>query len=306
MTPTVASLTRAELGARLAGPGLRLQTGAFVARVTSPIGTVADGIALLYPDYPLRDDAPFADFHIALTRPAGPRRWFRPQVKFLYDGAAIFRPLPLDQAFPMFEWGLNWCVASRAHSYLVIHAAVVEKNGRAAILPAPSGSGKSTLCAALVHNGWRLLSDELAMIRLADGMVEPLPRPISLKNAAIGIIGDYVQGTVFSRLVSDTVKGTVAHLKAPSDSVARAAECALPAWVIFPKYEAGAAPVLAPLGRAGAFMQLAANAFNYTVLGHAGFDALGGVIERAGCYSFTYSALDDALDTFAQLARAPA
>lgn len=30
---------------------------------------------------------------------------------------------------------------------------------------------------------------------------------------------------------------------------------------------------------------------------------MGGVIARAGCYSFTYSALDDALATFAQLAR---
>ena len=300
---TVSSLTRAELGKRMAGPGLCLQTGAFVTRLSSPIGEVADGIALLYADYPLRDDAQFADFHVALTRPRGLRRWFRPQVKFEYDGGSMFRPLPLDQAFPMFEWGLNWCVSSRAHSYLIIHAAVVEKDGRAAILPAPPGSGKSTLCAALVHHGWRLLSDELAMIRLADGLVEPLPRPISLKNASIGIIRDYVEGTVFSRLVHDTVKGTVAHLKAPAASVARAGEPAIPAWVVFPKYEAGAAPLLAPMGRASAFMQLAANAFNYTVLGQAGFEAMAGVIDRSGCYSFNYSKLDDALAAFAALAR---
>ena len=300
---TISSLTRAELGKRMAGRGLRLQTGAFVTEVRTPIAAVADGIALLYADYPLRDDARFADFHIALTRPAGPRRWFRPQVKFEYDGGSMFRPLPLDQAFPMFEWGLNWCISSRAHSYLIIHAAVVEKDDRAAILPAPPGSGKSTLCAALIHHGWRLLSDELAMVRLHDGMVEPLPRPVSLKNSSISIIRDYVRDTVFSRLVHDTVKGTVAHLKAPAASVARAAEPARPAWVIFPKYAAGSAPLLAPMDRAGAFMQLAANAFNYTVLGQAGFDALGDVIEQSACYSFTYSALDDAIATFAQLAQ---
>ena len=299
---TVSSLTRAELGKRMAGRGLRLQTGAFITQVQSPIAAVADGIALLYADYPLRDDAQFADFHVALARPRGLRRWFRPQVRFEYDGGSMFRPLPLSQAFPMFEWGLNWCVSSRAHSYLVIHAAVVEKNGRAAILPAPPGSGKSTLCAALVHHGWRLLSDELAMIRLSDGLVEPLPRPVSLKNASIGIIRDYIGGAVFSPPVHDTVKGTVAHLKAPAASIVRAAEPARPAWVIFPKYEAGAAPLLAPLGRAGAFVQLAANSFNYTVLGQSGFDALGGIIDQAACYSFHYSALDDALATFAQLA----
>ncbi|MBZ2206118.1 HprK-related kinase A [Massilia soli] len=303
---TVASLTRAELGKRMAGPGLRLQTGAFITQVRTPIASVADGIALLYADYPLRDDAQFADFHIALSRPPGLRRWFRPQVRFEYDGGSMFRPLPLDQAFPMFEWGLNWCISSRAHSYLVIHAAVVEKDGRAVILPAPPGSGKSTLCAALIHHGWRLLSDELAMIRLRDGLIEPLPRPVSLKNASIGIIREYVRGTVFSRLVHDTVKGTVAHLKAPGASVARAAETARPAWVVFPKYEAGTAAVLAPLAKAGAFMQLAANSFNYTVLGQAGFDALGDVIDQSACYSFTYSALDDAIATFARLAQDPA
>lgn len=303
---TVGSLTRTALGQRLAGPGLRLQTGAFVTELRSTIASVADGIALLYADYPLRDDALFADFHLALTRPRGLRRWFRPQVRFEFDGVSVFRPLPLAQAFPMFEWGLNWCVSSRAHSYLIIHAAVVEKNGHAAILPAPPGSGKSTLCAALIHHGWRLLSDELAMVRLADGMVEPLARPVSLKNASIGIIGAYVPGAVFSRAVLDTNKGTVAHLKAPGASVARAAEPARPAWVIFPTYTAGAAPTLAPLRRADAFMQLAANAFNYTVLEQAGFDALGDIIDQSACYRFSYSALDDAIETFAQLAEAPA
>ncbi|RJG23255.1 HprK-related kinase A [Massilia cavernae] len=299
---TVSTLGRAELGRRLAGPGLWLQTGAFVTRIRSPIDAVADGIALLYADYPLREDAGFADFHIALTRPGGLRRFVRPQVSFEYDGNVAFRPLPLAQAYPMFEWGLNWCVSSRAHGYLIIHAAVVEKEGRAAILPAPPGSGKSTLCAALVNNGWRLLSDELAMLRLEDGMLVPLPRPVSLKNGSIRVIGDYVPGAVFSRPVTDTTKGTVAHMKAPPDSIARALEPARPAWVIFPKYEAGAAARLERAGKAEAFMQLAANAFNYTLLGRQGFDALASIIGQSDSYSFSYSALDDALDTFARLA----
>lgn len=299
---TVASLSPAELRRRLARQGLSLRTGAFVHRITSTVPELATSISLLYADYPLAGDADMADFHLGFRRSAGLRRWLRPQVHFTHDGLAPFVPLPLDQATPMFEWMMNWCVSSRAHSYLMIHAAVVERDGCVAILPAPPGSGKSTLCAALVHRGWRLLSDELALVSLADGMVVPLPRPISLKNASIDVIRRYVPGAVFSRPVHDTVKGTVALLKAPAASIASAALAARPAWVVFPKYEEGAAASLAPIAPARAFMQLAGNAFNYSLLGPAGFDALAGVIDRCDSYEFRYSVLDEAIAVFSALA----
>lgn len=298
---TVASLSRAELGQRLGAGGIHLQTGGFVTCVKSPIASVADGISLMYADYPLVDGAEFADFHISLTRAGGLRRWFRRQVRFDADGTSPFLPLPIDQAFPLFEWSMNACVSSRANGYLIIHAAVVEKNGQAAILPAPSGSGKSTLCAALVTRGWRLLSDELALVRLDSGDLEALPRPISLKNASIDIMRGYAPGAVFSREVRDTVKGAIAHMKAPAASVARAGETARPAWIIFPQYQAGAAAALAPVAPARAFMDLAGNAFNYSLLGADGFAALAGLIDACSLYKFTYSALDDAVDVFSRL-----
>ncbi len=299
---TVSSLSRAELGRRLGGAGIHLQTGAFVTCVKSPIATVADGIGLLYADYPLVDGAEFSDFHISLAPAGGLRRWWRRQVLFDADGASPFLPLPIAQAFPLFEWSMNACVSSRANSYLIIHAAVVEKDGLAAILPAPSGSGKSTLCAALVTRGWRLLSDELALVRLSDGTIAALPRPVSLKNASIDIMRRYAPDAVFSPEVRDTVKGAIAHMKAPADSVARALESARPGWIIFPQYRAGAAATLEPVAPARAFMDLAGNAFNYSLLGVAGFDALAGLIDASGLYAFSYSSLDDAVDVFARLA----
>lgn len=300
---TVGQLSRGELDRQLAGPGLRLGTGRFTTCLRSAIPSVADGIHLLYADYPLRPADGFADFHLQLTRPRNLRRWLGPQVTLLYDGRSLFKPLPLDQAFPMFEWGLNWCVSSRANRYLIVHAAVIEKGGRAAILPAPPGSGKSTLCAALVgRGGWRLLSDELTLLRLDDGQIVPLPRPISLKNGAIDVIRDYVPDSVMSRPVTDTVKGTVAHVKAPAASVAQAADTADPAWVVFPRYEAGAALQAVPLARAETFMQLAGNCFNYSLLGAEGFTALGDLVEQSAGLRFTYSVLDEALAYFDVLA----
>jgi len=294
-------LSARQLTSRLADDGLYLETGRFVTRIQSSIPSVAHGLGLLYGDYPLQQAAQFADFHLRLARPANGRRWFRPQVVLFQDGNSRFRPLPLAHAFPMFEWGLNWCISSRAHDYLMLHAAVVEKDGRAAILPAPPGSGKSTLCAALVHNGWRLLSDELTLVRPQDGHVLPLPRPISLKNGSIALMRDFLSDPVFSPAVIDTHKGTVAHLKAPTDSVLRHAETALPAWIIFPRYEAGADAVLTAVGKASAHVRVAKNAFNYSLLGGRGFDTLADLIDRCDSHEFRYSRLDDALATFERL-----
>lgn len=298
---TVGSLGRRELGARLRGPGLRLQTGPFVTCIRSTLAPLIDGLGAMYADYPVLDDGALADFHVRLSGSRGLRRLVRPQVHFHYDGMAPFQPLPLAQVFPMFEWAMNWCVSSQAHSWLVIHAAVIEKGGCAAILPAPPGSGKSTLCAALVNRGWRLLSDELTLVRLDDGRIDPLPRPVSLKNASIDIIRDYAPQAAFTRPVADTVKGTVAHMRASSDSVARALEPAQPAWIVFPQWRHNAPAALQAVPQARAHMRLAENAFNYSLLGEAGFQAVARLVGQARTFDFSYGRLDDAVAVFERL-----
>lgn len=273
-----------------------------VSRIHSKLALVANGIALQYADHPVEPDDGFADFNVHVKSPAGIRRWFQPQVLFQFDSNTPFSPLPAAQAFPMLEWGLNWCVSSYCNQYLCIHAAVIEKNGRAAILPAPPGSGKSTLSAGLICRGWRLLSDELTLIDPSTGRIIPLVRPVSLKNASIDVIRRFSPDSVFSPGVKDTVKGTVAHMKPPIESVRRAFEPAQPGWMILPRYQAGAPARLAPLSKGQAFMQLAENAFNYSLHGRRGFETLANLIDTSGCYEFTYSRLEEAVDVFETLA----
>ncbi|MBI3708307.1 MAG: HprK-related kinase A, partial [Proteobacteria bacterium] len=291
----LADLPPDEPGDRLRGRGLFLRTGPFTIRLKSIIPDVIAGIGLLYADYQIAESEDFADFHVEAAPPSNLRRWFRPQVQFRFDGQAPFLPLPREHALPMLEWGLNWSISSYAHQYMIIHAAAIERGGRAAILPAPPGSGKSTLCAGLVHRGWRLLSDELCLVVPGDGKLVALARPINLKNQSIDVIGRFVSEAVFSRPAHDTAKGTVALLRAPGDSVARSAETAMPAWVILPKYVPGAPATLERRSKAETCIELGINAFNYSVHGAVGFDALGALIDRCDCYTFTYSSLDDAV-----------
>lgn len=233
------------------------------------------------------------DFRIDIASPSLLRRWFRPQVNFNFDGVRPFKPLPINQAFAMFEWGLNWVIANHAHQFAIVHAATVEKNGRGYIFPGAPGSGKSTLCAALVCRGWRLLSDEMALISLSDGLIWPIPRPVSLKNASIEIIRKFEGGAVLGDIVADTAKGNIAHMRPPKASVMASKVPAAPFAVVFPTYRAGAKTEYLEISKGQTLMRLAENCFNYPVLGAAGFNCLADAVEQSRCHTAVYSELDD-------------
>lgn len=293
----------------IAGSGLRLAVGPFTVRLQSSLDKLAADIRLMYGAYPVSTQT-FADFHVRVDRPFGLRHWLRPQVNFTQDGRTPFKPLPLVQSFAMFEWGFNWCVSSQCHQYLIIHAAVVERGGMALIMPAPPGSGKSTLCAGLAARGWRLLTDELALISLEQpGEVIALPRPVSLKNESIEVIRRFAPQQVIGPIAHDTAKGTVAHMAAPEESVRRGGETALSRLLIFPKYRPGSSTQIAPRQKAVSFMELADQSFNFNVLGKLGFNALRQVLDNCDCYDLSYSELDEVipeLDALMDKRRQPA
>lgn len=294
--------TPAELRQALARGELTLRTPPFVVRLASDLPRVAEDLMLLYPWAELGERDEFADFHLQVLREKGLRGWLKPQARFYADGDPAFSPLPATQAFHMVEWGLNWAVTSLAHQYLVYHAAALERGGRALLLPAPPGSGKSTLTAALAHRGWRLLSDELSLLEPASGQVFGMARPVNLKNAAIDVIRRFAPQAVLTRPVADTLKGTLALMKAPDDAIARVREPAQPAWIISPRYEAGSPTLLMPTDKAHMLLLLAEQAFNYDVHGRAGFEMTADLVERCACFELVYADLDDAIARLAALA----
>ena len=279
----------------------------FSVRLRSNVATLARDLSLIYADFELANDGVFADFHVGIEQRRSISTGLRSEVRFFLDERPFFVPLSPAQSFAGLEWGLNWCVTSTAHQYLIFHAAVIEKNGRTALLPAPPGSGKSTLCAGLVMSGWRLLSDELALYDMAEGLVYGMARPINLKNRSIDVIQSFAPQAEMTVPVPNTSKGTVALLRPPRESVLRAREPARPSWVILPQYRPRAAAELTPYSPAKTFMLLAEQAFNYQIHGRQGFEAVGRLIDQTRTYQFVYSQLADAVATFNGLAegRAP-
>lgn len=295
------TLSFETLASWLAQGRLGLRTGPFTFRIASKEAVVAENFRLLYAHHPVIDNPPFADFHVAVVRPLSLRRWLRPQVDFRLDGYAPFLSLPAPQAFALLEWGMNWCIANHAHQYLLLHAAVLARGDDAVLLPAPPGAGKSTLCAYLAHRGWRLLSDELALIDPASGRVFGLARPVNLKNAAIDVIRDSLPQAVLNTPVPDTKKGTVAHLAPPAGAVAEVDRPARLRWIVTPRYRADSALYTERIPRPEALAMLIDNAFNYDVLGAAAFTALADLVSHAPALDLCYARLDEAGEWFQAL-----
>jgi HprK-related kinase A len=291
---TIGTLSPARLASQLSGEGLAVRCGPLLLRLGTSLPELVDPIGLLYADYPLADPSVLPDFDARVEPLSRWRSPIRPAACTVVDGRAVFDPFRRNQALPMFEWVMNWCFFTRPNQYLLLHAAVVERGGRGLILSGQPGAGKSTLAAALAFEGWRLFSDELAVMAPGQRLLVPLPRPIGLKNASIEIIRRRYPEAVIGPSTVETRKGTVAHVRPPAESLARVDEPAVAAWIVFPTFEAGIQAEVRPVSRAEALLRLADEAFNYSLLGVAGFETLAAVVGGCACFDIRYGSLDDA------------
>ncbi|MCG8505412.1 MAG: HprK-related kinase A [Sphingomonadales bacterium] len=256
-----------------------------------------------YSHYAIADADEVADFALTVRNTGGWRRWVRRQSMPDVDAPAPFVPLPERHATIMLEMGLNWMVATRAMRYLIVHAAVVERDGRALVIPGDSGQGKSTLCAALASRGWRLFSDEFAFFDLENGTVVPYPRPISLKNESIEVIRNFAPELTITETLTGTPKGTVAYIRPKADWVARGEEPAEPAAIVAPHYKADARLRTTPKIAGDLFMELATSSVNYDRFAARGFEGVGKLVAGIRGIELHYSALDDAVEAAEALIR---
>ncbi|HYX63000.1 MAG TPA: HprK-related kinase A [Burkholderiales bacterium] len=297
----VGELSRAELAHRLRGDGVHLCTGAFTTHLVIELPGLVEEFGEMYGGYPIEAPPQIDDFRVRVAAPSLLRRYVRPQAQVWVDGASLIEPLAREHAYPGLESSLNLGVATLDVAPLLLHAAVLERDGRALVMPAPSGSGKSTLCAALAWRGWRLLSDEMAVFSFESGRLLPNPRPISLKNEALRTISDFEPRARFSRLYRGTNKGDVAYMAPPPNALAGLHEEAGPGQVIAPVYRSGSPTVLRRVEKAAAFRWLVDNSVNYASLLRTGYDLLTGFIEACDLYSLTYSSLNEAIELIGRL-----
>lgn len=221
------------------------------------------------------------------------RRFIKPIVQFESNFRVPFKPLPASQSYALLEWGLNWCLATGHFNHLLLHAAVLVKDGQAILFPAMPGSGKSTLTTWLGLNGWNVYSDEMAVIDPDTGTVQPMYRPVCLKNQSIDLVRQWSPDAILTPVCHDTAKGSVAHFKAHTWQAFASFSPARIVGVVFPKYDASVSePNVYIVDKLQTFESFYTNAFNYHVLGQASFDILTKVVNRIQGFEVHYSSLD--------------
>lgn len=287
-----------------AAEGLKYQVGPFNICLKTNIPQFVDTFVKMYAPLTYLSEPCVFDFHTRVVRQRGIRGWFRPQAVFAVDSVKPFEPYPYTHAYPLAEWGLNWCIGLSAHQHVMLHSAVLEYKGKAIILPALPGSGKSTLCSALMLRGWRLLSDEFGLLEPESGQLIPIPRAIPLKNKSIEIIRDYDDNAILGPVFEGTRKGDVAHLAPTESSFKRQNEKVYPAFVVFPQYRPEIRCKLIAQDKSSAFTRITKNSFNYYLSGESGFKVLSRVIQDCDCYAIQYNSLDDAVDALTELLEA--
>ncbi len=251
---------------------MTLACGPVTFRIGSDWAAPIKALDALYSDYP-KPQSTIPHFTVRLEATRWWRRWIAPSIAISGD----FRlpevaPLALGMGLLAAEMAMNLQVALGDRRFLLIHAASVEKDGKALILTGESGSGKSTLAAMLALKGWRFIGDEFALIEPATGLIYPFPRPTSLKNDAIAAILALAPADRFGPLLRDTPKGDLRHLVPPSDAIARMHEPARPTLLLYPRF--GAKAAVRDVGKAENFVRLTQASTNYVALGETGFQAL--------------------------------
>lgn len=270
------------------------QVGPVGFRVGSAWRAPIDALRQLYAGYPAPEGG-ICDFTVRLEPEQPWRQWVKPSVAirgdYMLPDAA---PMALGHGLLAAEMGMNLQMALGQKRHLLLHAASVEKDGRALILTGESGAGKSTLAALLGERGWRLMGDEFALLDLVSGALHPFPRAVSLKNGAIALMEGEVVPTRFGPRLDGTPKGTIRHLRPQAEAIARMGEVAQPALVLFPRF--GEAAEVRAVGQAEIFMRLTQASTNYVALGGAGFDALTGLVTGLPAAAIDYPDTRTAVD----------
>jgi Coenzyme PQQ synthesis protein D (PqqD) len=249
--------------------------------------------------------------HLATGESAEPTFHIEVQAQVLGSRGSVRSNIYCDKSPVDFTTGLHrlaptvksllWKLAVDRYNYLFyIHAGVVGTGDRCILLPAAAGSGKSSLTAALVHRGYRYLSDEIALIEPTTFRVPPVPLALCVKGTGWQLMSRYFP-KLRALMGHQRMDGKRVRYVPPDPSTIQASG-ALVSHIVFPRYRAEAATEMRPIARAAALRRLMSECWACGHLDSANVSELIRWIGRIDCYELTFASLEKAVDLVQQVA----
>jgi hypothetical protein len=143
------------------------------------------------------------------------------------------------------RYGMLELCEEKLERFVTLHAAAVARDDDLVLLAGESGAGKTTLTLALLDAGWTYLTDDLAPVSIATGLVHPFPKPLGVKSQA-------TWETVRDAFAGTSLPPPGGSFLVPPSRWDVATEPMGPRALLFPRYSAGAEPELEPLSPARA------------------------------------------------------
>lgn len=299
----LASHDRADIVSSLKAGTLEMPLGPFAARIKAREKSLIDFLFDTYRDVPVSTQlSDVTDIAIDVRAPSWFRSYFRRQVIPDPGFQVPALPLPAHMAPLAFEMGVNLVVALKCCRFVTFHAGVVANDDGGILISAGSGGGKSTLTSALMQEGYRLFSDEFALLGMEDSSLVSYPRPVSLKNESIDIVCELAGEEWVSPVLSETPKGKIAYRRARKMDIEAAGSQAPVKLILFPTFNMVGEHYANKISASEAMMRLIPSSTNYHLLGEKAYLSLSNMVKGAEAYEIAYGSTEESLTIVRDLA----
>jgi hypothetical protein len=206
--------------------------------------------------------------------------------ELLFDGVSSVRSPRTGDIIHQLDNELSIHLAHARPDLYFVHGGVLARQGEAILLPGVSGAGKSTLTYALASAGLEYLSDEIAGIEPATGLVHPYPRAICLKREPPAPLTLPSSGCLRTEWTL--------HVAARSLSARVATGPSPLGKVFFVRYAPSQkTPAIRSLSAGEAALRLYQNALNQLAHPECGLDSTLKLVREARCYELLSAGIED-------------
>lgn len=215
------------------------------------------------------------------------------------DESMVWVARTLEHAISYVEWLINSTAIEYLNDYYLIHAAAVSHGNQGLILPGRSGSGKSSLVGRLIADGWRYLSDDVAVIAPWSRHLYPFAKSVRLHEGA----RDALQEIHPSLKDLPSIKAADGietwYLRPQSDWLP--SEPVPLRYAVLPTFVRGAKTQLQPIRPSEALACILAESFNLQRHGKYAVHDLAKLLGSIRCDTLIFGNLDEAAALLAQV-----